>query len=150
MTNTIHSCGDFCQLPACVSARADRAIRERCDLAVACLPDAPYRAALRKLLDDLLARLDAMKACLDAETKAFRETCVISAIRGAKIDTLQEQNNALLARLKAAEKDAALWRFAVATNGAGFLNFNAAYEKWDGDGDFADVIKAAMAQGVKP
>lgn len=42
-------------------------------------------------------------------------------------------------------RDAARWRYAVAIGGNQCMNWLDVYDDWDGDGDFADAIDAAIA-----
>lgn len=44
------------------------------------------------------------------------------------------------------ERDAARWRYALADGGNQRMNWLDVYDDWDGDGDFADAIDAAMKE----
>lgn len=49
------------------------------------------------------------------------------------------------AQVQALSLDAELWRYSVAIGGNQTMNWLDVYDDWDGEGDFADAIKAAMA-----
>jgi hypothetical protein len=70
-------------------------------------------------------------------------------------DAVIEQNSrdamkhikALEAELAACKLDAERWSFSVGEGKCFSMRWIAIYAEWDGDGDFADAIDAAMAAG---
>jgi len=126
MTDTIHSCGDFCQLPACVSARSIKQIRE----ALAAFKPDEEEGTLYGGTTDFYAFAD---ACNPAAMTAFI----------AEFDAMKVS-------LDAAEKDAAryntlaLYLISTRTDLDDAIVASESKEALDA------VIDAAMAQGVKP
>lgn len=78
----------------------------------------------------LLARIAELEVELEKTKAIFAASC----------------NHAAVMEL---ERDAKRWRYAVADGGNQRMNWLDVYDDWDGDGDFADAIDAAIDAAMK-